>query len=486
MLDLKTLLVLEFCITALLAIAWILIWMAWRHLYQLKFLAAGFTAIALGLLLLLERGPDPALWRIVTDNLVLKIGLVLLADGVARFLGRPSFIKIGIVFLALHILFWTLAVVYVPADLALRIHLSTAFTVVMMGLLARSVYLSHTQSRFLRWITIGLLAEYAGASLLQSLFVYWVPATVENGPILSNVNAWYFFQGTLFITALFICLLCMVSMRLFADLQDRNTALANEVAERRRLEVELSASLDAERAAREEQNLLMHMVSHEFRTPLAAIRYARDMIEAVLERPPQTVAKRLVGIDQSIERMTMLIDRFLAGQKQEEGILESEELDIAKLMESVTQPFILTGQEGQLRLSNVEQVRGYWGDPEMLGTVLINLIDNALKYSFDDSPVEIAVFERKNILVFQVSDRGIGVPEADRGHLGRRYFRASNARGRTGTGLGLHACRKLLGYHNGTLSLSPRPGGGTVAIARLPFPGLRPGEMAGRQVEEQV
>lgn len=484
MLDLKTLLVLEFCITALLAIAWILIWMAWRHLYQLKFLAAGFTAIALGLLLLLERGPDPALWRIVTDNLVLKIGLVLLADGVARFLGRPSFLKIGIVFLAIHILLWSLAVTFMPGDLALRIHLSTAFTVAMMGLLGRTVYLSGTRPRFLRWVTIGLLVEYAGASLLQSLFVFWVPATVENGPILSDVNAWYFFQGTLFITALFICLLCMVSMRLFADLQDRNTALANEVAERQRLEGELSASLEAERAAREEQNLLMHMVSHEFRTPLAAIRYARDMIEAVLKRPSQTVAKRLVGIDQSVERMTMLIDRFLAGQ--EESVLEPEELDAASLIDSVTRPFILTGQEGRLRFGNIEQVRGYRGDPEMLGTVLINLIDNALKYSADDSPVEIAVFERKNILVFQVSDRGIGVPEADLGHIGRRFFRASNARGRTGTGLGLHACRKLLGFHDGTLSLSPRPGGGTVAIARLPFPGPRPGEMAGGPLEERV
>ena len=275
-------------------------------------------------------------------------------------------------------------------------------------------------------------------------------------------------------------------MRLFADLQDRNTALANEVAERRRLEVELSASLEAERAAREEQTLLMHMVTHEFRTPLAAIRYGRDMLEAVLERPSEAVAKRLTGIDQSVERMTMLIDRFLAGQKQEDSVLEPEELDTVKLMESITQPFILTGLEGRLRFSDLGKVRGYWGDPEMLGTVLINLVDNALKYSADDSLVEIAIFERKNILVFQVSDRGVGVPEADREHIGRRYFRASNARGRTGTGLGLHTCHKLVSYHNGTLSLSPRDGGGTVAIARLPFPGLPPHGKVSQPMEARV
>ena len=197
MLDLETLLLMEFCVTALQAIAWLLVWMSWRHLFQLKFIAAGFVGIALGLLLLLVRGPDPAPWRLVTDNLVLKIGVVLLADGLARFLGRPSHLKIGSLFLFAYMAYWTWAVATAPADLALRIHASTALTIVIMGMMIRDLYLDRTQPPFLRWVTIAFLAEYSGASLIQSALTIWYPATFNSASILSDINAWYFFQGIL-------------------------------------------------------------------------------------------------------------------------------------------------------------------------------------------------------------------------------------------------------------------------------------------------
>ena len=437
MLDLETLLLMEFCVTALQAIAWLLVWMSWRHLFQLKFIAAGFVGIALGLLLLLLRGPDPVPWRIVTDNLVLKIGVVLLADGMARFLGRPSYLKIGILFLSAYIAFWTWAVAVAPADIALRIHASTALTVVIMSMMIRDLFLDRTQPPILRWITIAFLVEYSGASLIQSALAIWYPETVTSAPILSDINAWYFFQGILFIMGFFICLLFMVGMRLSMDLRDRNAALASEIAERQRLQGELCASLESEKVAREEQRQLMRMVSHEFRTPLAAIRYARDMLEAVLERPQEAVTKRLQAINEAVSRMTMLIDRFLTSERQGDGILKIDELDNVALARSVQQHFDRVGQGNRLHFTTVEDLPGYWADFEMLTTVLINLVDNALKYSGENSPVDIALFRRQNLFIMEVSDRGIGVPEEERSHLGRRFFRASehgtDGRKRAGT-----------------------------------------------------
>ncbi|MGO4840287.1 sensor histidine kinase, partial [Rhizobiaceae sp. 2RAB30] len=65
MLDLKTVLVVDLATASLQAVAWVFVWLAWRHLYELKFLAAGFAAIAIGLLLMILRAEQPAAWSIV-------------------------------------------------------------------------------------------------------------------------------------------------------------------------------------------------------------------------------------------------------------------------------------------------------------------------------------------------------------------------------------------------------------------------------------
>ena len=103
MLDLKTVLLVALATASLQAAAWVFVWRAWRHLYELKFLAAGFGAIALGLLLMILRGPEPVALSIVLHNTVIKLGLVLLAEGLARFLGQPRYTWIGVSLLAFQI-----------------------------------------------------------------------------------------------------------------------------------------------------------------------------------------------------------------------------------------------------------------------------------------------------------------------------------------------------------------------------------------------
>src|SRR5690606_38350077 len=110
-------------------------------------------------------------------------------------------------------------------------------------------------------------------------------------------------------------------------------------------------------------------------------------------------------------------------------------------------------------------------DPEMLTTIIINLIDNALKYSPADQDVDVDMRRRGGDLVIQVRDRGIGIPQGELHKIGRRFFRASNGAARGGTGLGLYTSRKLLAYHGGTLELIANEDRGMTAIASLPLPG---------------
>src|SRR5690606_39036187 len=114
--------------------------------------------------------------------------------------------------------------------------------------------------RLLRWITIGVLAEYMLASIIQSIIEFHLPVDFAGAPVLADRNAWYLLQGTLVLIALFACLLFMVSWRLSADLREKNEALSREVEERRKLESLLSTSLEAERALREEQTDFMRVV----------------------------------------------------------------------------------------------------------------------------------------------------------------------------------------------------------------------------------
>lgn len=481
MLDLKTVLVVDLATASLQAVAWVFVWLAWRHLYELKFLAAGFAAIAVGLLLMILRPEQPSAWSIVLHNTVIKLGLVLLAEGLARFLGQPRYTWIGISLLIFQVLSWSLAVTVDPGNLAIRIHTSTFFTVVMMSVMSVALLRDRTQPWLLRWITIAVLAEYMAASMVHSAIEFWFPAAPQDVTVLDNRNAWYLLQGILFLIALFACLLFMVSSRLSAALREKNEALSREVLERRKLENQLNASLEAERALREEQADFMRIVSHEFRTPLAVIRNAVDMIGLVGDRSRDATKERLVGIGEALDRLFSLIERFMTNDR--DNGFRPETMQIAPVIADVQLHFELTGRGDRLHFRTQGEATSMFADPDMLATVVINLIDNALKYSPVDQPVHIDVRSAGSFIVIQVRDRGIGIPKSELHKIGRRFFRASNTKAGSGTGLGLYSSRKLLAYHGGTLGLLANDGGGTTAVARVP---LRRDEREPALLEEPV
>jgi signal transduction histidine kinase len=470
MLDLRTVLVVALATASLQAVAWIFVWRAWSHLYELKFLAAGFAAIAVGLLLMIVRGAEPAAFAVVLHNTVIKLGLVLLAEGLARFLGQPRYTWIGVSLLIFQIVAWSAAVAFDPGNLAIRIHTSTLFTVVMMSVMCLGLMRDRTQPLLLRWITIAVLVEYMGSSLAHSIIESQLPADFQSAPVLADRNAWYLLQGTLFLIAFFACLLFMVSSRLSADLREKNEALVREVEERRRLERQLSESLKAERALRDEQADFMRVVSHEFRTPLAVIRNAVEMIGLVGDRAPEATRERLSGINEALNRLFSLINRFMTIDR--ENGFRPEAMRIGALIGEVQLHFDMVSRGDRLHFTVEDEAASFHVDPDMLTTVIINLIDNALKYSTDDQPVHVHVRKAVGLFVVEVHDRGMGIPGSELSRIGRRFFRASNAKAIAGTGLGLYTARRLLAYHGGTLQFIPNDDQGTTATVRVPLTGI--------------
>lgn len=475
MLHLNTTLLILTATVTLQGFVWLLVWLTQRHLFELRLIAAGFIGFAIGLLLHLTRNvvEIPTAAFIISQNYFVHISLAVLTHGIARFLGQRG--NPGVIWgcVAFTALFWPLALVIDPYNVAIRILASNALGITLLTLIVLTLIRDRTQPRVLRWSTIGILLSDLVALLLRSAIAIdnW---NTQDILARDTTQAWYFFFFNLFITGLFLMLLLMVGVRLSYGLRQKNDDLQREVAQRSALQAQLSASLENARALHEEQKQLLRMVTHEFRTPLAVVDRAAEMIDVVLDKPPETVSRRLESIRDAVHRLVQLIDRFLDVERRDLNVLQAERIDIAGLLERVRRHFAGQELDARLRFTMQPNLPFYWGDPEMLGTVLINLIDNALKYTNDGSPVDIAARSEDNAIVITVTDRGIGIPEAEAALIGRRFFRASNTTPATGTGIGLYNTRRLLEYHNGILSLRAGRGGGTVATIRLPLPGVVP------------
>jgi signal transduction histidine kinase len=114
-----------------------------------------------------------------------------------------------------------------------------------------------------------------------------------------------------------------------------------------------------------------------------------------------------------------------------------------------------------------------WIDPDRIEQVLVNLLDNAIKYSRPGGAVTVKVSaEHDQTVLVRVCDDGIGIPAQDLPYVGRRFYRADKARSRTegGSGLGLAIAHALVQAHGGRLWLESREGQGTAVSFTLPSP----------------
>lgn len=474
MLDLKTTMVALLCTAATQSLIWVAIWLTWRQLHVLKFMAAGFGMIALATLMMMMRGPTPPAWHILADNFLLKAGIVAIFIGQARFLGRSVMDFYGPALLALFMAAFVVALAIAPGDVSPRIHLSTAFTLLLLGMLAVILIRDTRHPAVLRWITVGVLAEYALATLYNSAVEISAPASGAAIEVLTNRNAWVFLHGSVFITGLFASFLFMIGGRLTLDLMTKNVELSREVERRRKLESELAVSLAAEKAAREEQKQFLSVVGHEFRTPLAIIQRSAEMAGVQVGASSPKISQRLEHIEGAVRRLFTLLDQFLALDRFEAGVIQPEQIDVADLLREAKLHFERVGGAKRIEMNVAPDLPAYSGDPSMLLTVVINLVDNALKYSPDDSPVTIGARAEDMSITISVQDRGEGIPEPYRDKIGGRFFRAPNVAPRPGTGLGLYNSRRMLSVHGGELTLLHANDAGLTAQVRLPLPGIGP------------
>jgi two-component system phosphate regulon sensor histidine kinase PhoR len=212
-------------------------------------------------------------------------------------------------------------------------------------------------------------------------------------------------------------------------------------------------------------------VSHELRTPLTAIRGYAEALQSDL---PSEKRQQFLDVNlRHADRLTALIEELLELSRIEGGTreLSLEAIDVAAMARGLLQDLKPRLDARELRAEVVErEAPRARADRRALEQVLLNLLDNAVKYSDPGGAIEISVAASKDGVRIEVSDTGIGIPESDRGRIFERFYRVDKARSRDlgGTGLGLAIVKHLVQALEGDVFVSARDGKGTTFSVHLP------------------
>lgn len=218
-----------------------------------------------------------------------------------------------------------------------------------------------------------------------------------------------------------------------------------------------------------QQRQFVLMVSHEFRTPLAIIDSASQMLE-LEPKLPVSAMPRVGKIRNAVQRMLHLIERCLTNDRLGTAAARPVAFDLAAMLTA------LVGEVGASACSHRVELHGAGrplpipGDRDLLAIVFSNLLENAVKYSPNGGTVRVDLSAGEGQVTVRITDEGIGVNAADAARLFDKYFRASNAAGTTGAGLGLHLARCIVDNHGGGISMTSELGRGSAFTVRLPVP----------------
>jgi len=213
--------------------------------------------------------------------------------------------------------------------------------------------------------------------------------------------------------------------------------------------------------------------SHELRTPLTVIK---GEAELALRRPRPAEDYRLVleSTLEEIDRMTRIVDEllFLSRTDLGEVAIESLPVRLDTLVEDIRRQTAVLGQEHgvQVTVGSVDPAP-VLGDELRLRELLLNLVDNAVKYSRPGGKVEIALVREGTTARLSVTDQGIGIAPEEQGRIFDRFYRtdAARAHAKKGTGLGLSICKWIAEAHHGRIEVQSKVGEGSKFTVVLPI-----------------
>jgi hypothetical protein len=238
-----------------------------------------------------------------------------------------------------------------------------------------------------------------------------------------------------------------------------------------RAEVERLRRVDLKRSE------FVAVAAHEFRTPLAAVIGVLSTLKTHGDDLEDAVKVELIdGAQAQAERLTRLVEDLLTASRIEDGVLRLHP-EVVKPRALVAEAERASGAVGRVQVE-LHRVDPIVCDSDAIVRVLTNLIDNAKKYSPEDTPIVISVTQNDEAVRFSVRDAGPGVAPEDRETVFER-FRRLDGHGKPGAGLGLYISRGLVEAHGGRVTIGDAPEGGAEFAFTVPRVGITAGSRDG-------
>lgn len=242
--------------------------------------------------------------------------------------------------------------------------------------------------------------------------------------------------------------------------------------ELQRLANSLNRMIDRLEDALEHNHRFSADASHELRTPLTIVR---GELEQAIQEPglPVSAMEGIGSALEEIERMSQIVQSLMtvayldSGEQMERAHVQLDRL----AMSTAEQMQLLAEERGITLVSDSFDSAMIDGNPTRLKQVIVNLLDNAMKYNKPDGTVWLSVFVRGGRAVLRVADDGLGIPEASLPFIFDRFYRADKARSRStgGLGIGLSIVKAICNAHSADISVTARDGGGTVVTVEFPM-----------------
>ena len=232
------------------------------------------------------------------------------------------------------------------------------------------------------------------------------------------------------------------------------------------------SDITAQYALQERQEDFFRALSHDLRNPLTVISGQAQWLQRHFggqDLPRGTRAAR--AILRSSQQIAAMIDDLLESIRLESGqmALQPQSVDIAGLVADVADHIGTPDDRARLRVECPRAIPPVWADPAYVERAIVNLVDNALKYSPPQQAVQVQMMPCDGEAEIAVIDQGVGIPAEELPYLFERFYRARTGRHAAGLGLGLYITRLIVAAHQGRVWAESQMGQGTALHLTLPY-----------------
>jgi len=254
---------------------------------------------------------------------------------------------------------------------------------------------------------------------------------------------------------------------------DMLLSYGRDVTERKKLEETIAASLEREKELNNMKSRFISTVSHEFRTPMAAILSSAELLERYGRKwDAEKYNEHFSRIRFSINNLTTLVDDVLTlGRVESKRIdFNPTENNLSELCDNILQEiYMLASDKHEIKTYFNTKYKNYVLDERLFRLIFLNLLSNAVKYSPEGGDIYFTITESNGYLNFSVQDSGIGIPQESQKALFEPFSRGSNVKEIPGTGLGLSIVKLAVEACLGNIQLNSEIKKGTTVTVNLPI-----------------